>query len=347
MARDPATTARTLRDAISASGFDVYEPLKKHPKLVYALDELEARLREDLIGQRFPGPIRTRSKLAKTAVCKALGYPSPKAFRRVQPRFPGQDLDVHVQLSNNVQIWNQRITPTRRHVLIRVDDDAIVRAVRVIEGVELAQFDTTGTPTIKYQAKRRGGRSGSALISVCDTEALSAVLQPVDRLSPKVLKALGPGDAPLPGKVLTIAAMHRRLIGLVGRSFDDPGTERRRGEGLHRLACEALGLGAYADTGRFPDIVCQALEVKLQTAQTVDLGLVNPVSDEPALSLSPELQYRDARYLVAYGTTDGKRVEITDVVVSTGADFYDEFQQFGGLTQNHKFQMHLPVDFFT
>jgi hypothetical protein len=114
MAGGASQRARDLFEAIRASGFSIYEPLQRHPELVYGVDDLEARLSDELVGRYFPGPVKTRSKLAKAAVCEALGYPASGSFRRVQPRFPGQDLDVFVQGSNNLQIWNQDITPTRR-----------------------------------------------------------------------------------------------------------------------------------------------------------------------------------------------------------------------------------------
>jgi hypothetical protein len=107
-----------------------------------------------------------------------------------------------------------------------------------------------------------------------------------------------------------------------------------------------LGLGDYADTGRFPDIVCQALEVKLQVAETIDLGLVNPDSEEPAVTLSPRLRHCDARYLVAYATRHETALRVEHVVTATGAEFFGEFQRFGGLGQNEKLQLRLPADFY-
>lgn len=92
--------------------------------------------------------------------------------------------------------------------------------------------------------------------------------------------------------------------------------------------------------------MCQALEVKLQSAGTIDLGLVSPDSREPALTLSPRLRHCDARYLIAYATHNVSEFVIDEIVVSTGEDFFNEFQQFGGLVQNKKLQLRLPHDFF-
>lgn len=67
--------ARAIREAIVEIGFDIYEPLNEHPEVVYSRAELEELLRHELAGAVFAAPIRTRSKLVKEAVCRALGYP--------------------------------------------------------------------------------------------------------------------------------------------------------------------------------------------------------------------------------------------------------------------------------
>lgn len=338
--------ALAIREAVADLGFDVYKPLTNYPEVVYLTAELEALLGQELLGQVFDAPIKTRGKLAKQAVAAALGYPVPKTLRRTQPRFPGQDLDVYVQQSNNLQVWNAEVTPTRRYAILRVNAANQVVAVRVIEGTELATFDKTGTLTSKYQAKRRAGRMGSTLVSSRDTEAFIAELAPTDDLNAALLAQLRPASTPRHSQVLSVSSLHERLLGLVGCRLPYSPSERQRGERLHRAACQALGLGSYADTGQFPDVVCQALEVKLQLAGTIDLGLVTPDSQAPALTLSPNLRHCDARYLVAYAAREDDVLRIEHVVTTTGADFFEEFQRFGGLVQNRKLQLRLPNDFF-
>jgi hypothetical protein len=335
-----------IRSAIVAANVDIYASLADHPDLVYGQAELEALLRYELTGQMFTGPIRTRSKLAKHAVCSALGYPVPSSFRRVKPRFPGQDLDVYVQRSDNLQVWNEDLSPTRRYAVIRVGAAGEVGPIRVIGGLELAVFDKTGKLTSKYQANRRAGRSGSLLVSRVDTAGFIRELAPEESLPHGTLASLHPANPPVRGKVLTVKGLHERLLALAGREFAYTPSERLRGEQLHRAACKVLGLGDYADTGQFPDILCQALEVKLQVARTIDLGLVMPTSEEFAITMSPRLRHRDARYLVAYADLSGDRLRIDHIVTSTGADFFSEFQMFGGLVQNRKLQLRLPKGFF-
>jgi hypothetical protein len=343
---DALHDALAIREAVSARGFDIYEPLTEHPEVVYTSAELEALLEHELVGQVFDAPIRTRAKLAKQAVAAALGYPVPATLQKTKPRFPGQDLDVYVQQSNNLQVWNDEVNPTRRYAVLGLDANSRVTAVRVVEGAELAILDRTGTLTSKYQAKRRQAGGGSRLVSAHDTAPFIAELAPVDDVSDGVLRAMVPTAMPRHGHVLSVAALHERLLGLIGRELPYSPSERQRGEQLHRVACQTLGLGSYADTGRFPDIICQALEVKLQVASTIDLGLVTPASEEPAVTLSPRLRHCDARYLIAYATRDEAALRIQHIVTSTGADFFEEFQRFGGLVQNKKLQLRLPNDFF-
>jgi hypothetical protein len=61
--------------AIGKSGRSIYDRLDDRPDLFLNINELEEALSNELIGLSLAGyPIRTRSKVFKTAVCKALGF---------------------------------------------------------------------------------------------------------------------------------------------------------------------------------------------------------------------------------------------------------------------------------
>src|SRR2546421_12412843 len=95
------------RAAIAASGLSIYDPLlPDRADLFYSRGELEAVLCEHVRGHDVPGENRTKAKVAKQLVAEALGYAAPSSFQRTSPRFPGQDMDVFAQASNNVQIYN-------------------------------------------------------------------------------------------------------------------------------------------------------------------------------------------------------------------------------------------------
>lgn len=333
--------------AIRNSKLSIYDSLANRPDLFLTVDELEVALIEKLRGLALGSyPIRTRSKVFKSAVCEALGYPVPATFQKVQPRFPGQDFDTYVQKSNNLQIWNEEISATRRYVVARPDAKGIIKAVRVLTGEALAKLDKTGTLTKKYQARRKSGRTSSCLLSTYDTNHVISEFLPVNNVD---LSSVSPTAKPSKRHVLSVKAIYAQLLNLVGTKIPDPGhdQERNRGAGLQRAICTALNLKDYADKGQWPDILSQALEIKLQTAQTIDLGLVLPNSRTPAQEVGATIEHRDIRYAVFYGDKqeDGT-VLLTSVVVTTGEDFFNEFDKFGGKVINAKLQIPLPGDFF-
>jgi hypothetical protein len=184
-------------------------------------------------------------------------------------------------------------------------------------------------------------------VSKLDSELFRELAEPVDDLSPAQLVALDPLDPPQRGRVLSIGTLYERLQPLIGTPVEHlPLGERTRAQWFHELVCETLGLQRHADSGQFPDISCQALEVKLQYRQTIDLGLVLPTSEGGSRFLGQGLRHCDARYLVAYTEIGPAGHVITALVLTTGEDFFLEFDPMGGLGRNDKLQIHLPRDFF-
>jgi hypothetical protein len=324
---------QALRAAIAKSGLTIYDSLHRRPDLYVDDQALEAILSSELAGISLDYPIRTRSKVLKTRVCQALGYPVPESFAKTQPRFPGQNFDTYVQKANNLQIWNEELAPNRRYVLIRVNELALVTRVRVVNGRVLAALDTTGTLTHKYQASSREQVVRSVLVSEHDTAAIREELS-----SP-----LEPGGQPL----LPIHNLYAKLRSLEGERLPAVGLdqERNRGAELHRRVCEVAGISHRGDDGQYPDIPEQLLEVKLQTSPTIDLGVARPDESIPIRGDSL-LTNRDVRYLVVYGDPTGQQIRLNAIVMTTGADFFSFFQPFGGKTRNSKLQIPLPSDFF-
>jgi hypothetical protein len=236
------TQIRTLDSYVTAiknSGLSIYNPVPVGSELWIPTPVLEMLLNRELVDISLAGlPLRTRSKVVKEHVCTALGYPIPASFRKTQPRFSGQDFDTYTQKSNNLQIWNEEITPTRRYVVIRISENDIITRVKVISGVDLAILDTTGTLTQKYQARLIRGDATSELIACTDTDML------VPHVSPTVaINNFSPTEYPTTGALLPIRTVFERLIPLIGERFTDRGRdqERNRGADLHRLVCQALG----------------------------------------------------------------------------------------------------------
>jgi hypothetical protein len=347
--QDHVNRAKKRAESIRDQGLDIYTCVETiDPSLFFPDKELAVYLEFSLRGRELGGPIRTRSKLAKQMVASALGYGTPASFRRTRPRFPGQDLDIHVQQDNNLQIWNQDISPEQRYVLIRPNSNDIVQSVRVVRGQQVALWDRTGTLTSKFQAKRRPGRAKSLLVSSSDTEVFVRTFDP-KRLPGGVLLRTLSSQPPKAGLVMPIDQIFERAVNLIGTRLQATraSQDRIRGELLQQRISDELGIGEYANFGQWPDIVSQAIEVKLQTSPTIDLGLVLPNDKARARSLGLLVRHCDARYVIVYGEAlDSGEVELHTVVASTGSDFFKEFVQFGGLVQNHKRQIRLPNDLF-
>jgi hypothetical protein len=346
------TKTRSLYHAyvenIRNSGLTIYDSIEVGDiNLWIPAPALESLLSAELKGLNLAGlPLRTRAKVVKTAICKALGYPVPTSFAKTKPRFPGQLFDTYTQKSNNLQVWNEELASTRRYVIIRISDDDVVQKVKVVTGDSLSQLDTTGTLTQKYQARLICRLEQAELISANDTGIVRAATN-----SRAVLQGLSPTENPSVGALLPIAIVFSRLQPLIGDSFPDRGydQERRRGQDLHKLVCDALGYSTYADDGQFPDVRNQLLEVKLQTSPTIDLGLVCPNSQDPLdvpKIQGKQLRHCDVRYALFYATTDGTKVTITHFFLTTGEKFFSRFPQFQGKVLNKKLQIPLPADFF-
>lgn len=334
---------------IAACGITIYDPIEVGSDLWIPADLLEALLQNELAGHRFEAvALRTRSKLAKSEVCKVLGYPVPKAFRKLklQSRFPGQNFDTYVQSADNLQIWNAEISPTRRYVLIRPDMNGIIQRIRVVSGADLAPLDRTGKLTRKFQA-RIADLMQLRLASGNDTPNLIPAI-PACRSSVAKMSPIDPPDAKT---LMPIKVLFSKISQLVGRSFENPGIlqERNRGGYLHGLVSATLGYRDHSDNGRFPDIRHQLLEVKLQTSPTIDLGAISPDSEEllefPRVG-AVHVRHQDVRYAVFCGSVTDDRVTITGLVLVTGKDFYTNFEKFGGLVINNKYQLPLPWNFF-
>lgn len=332
--------------AIRESGLSIFDLLPKDSPLYLPTKELESLLDDGLRGFNTAGmPLRTRSKVVKSEVCKVLGYPVPKSFRKCKPhaRFPGQNFDTYVQASDNLQIWNEELKPRRRYVLIAVGENGLVCRVKVVTGAMLAKLDTTGTLTQKYQARFIPGTQATELVSSTDSTHLLPLLG--------VFSNREPTDDPERGAVLPIQSVFARLSAIVGSSFANAGhdQERNRGAELHRLVCKALGYASYAEDGQFPDVRNQLLEVKLQTSPTIDLGLVEPSSTEPLnLDKLPEgtVRHCDVRYAIFGALMKDGQVMINSLVLTTGEAFFSRFQRFEGKVLNKKIQIPLPPGFF-
>jgi hypothetical protein len=267
--------------------------------------------------------------VVKQYVCRALGYPVPPTFRKTKPRFPGQFFDTYVQKSNNLQVWNEQLAPTRRYVIVRVAGNNTITKVKVVTGDTLSLLDTTGKLTTKFQARLIPAEAKEELIIRDDTD----LLRPFVQSGVDLASVASPVDHPRAGQLLPIKEIFDRLRPLVGESFADVGydQERNRGAALHRLVCKRLGYSDYRDVGQFPDVRNQLLEVKLQTSPTIDLGIACPngveALDVPKVK-GEQIRHRDVRYALFYAALERNHVLLTHLFLTTGEKFFTRFPQF-------------------
>lgn len=340
--------AKSLKENILSSYLTIYDEIKIGD-LNYWIpsNELEELLSEHLVGIDLNGlALRTRSKVVKKEVCKAIGYEAPEKFRKTQPRFLGQNFDIYTQKSNNLQIWNEEVSPARRYVLIRISDKDIITKVKVITGDILSQLDKTGKLTQKYQAQLLITNENISQFSNSDTFEMVEAIDQYNNFDSKI----SPSAYPRTGEIMPINEVFQKLKNIVGKKLPYLGAlqERNRGAILHHSVCDALGYSNFKDDGKFPDIKHQLIEVKLQTSPTIDLGLFLPNSEEALdipLVKGHSVRMCDVRYAIFYGEVKNDEIVITKFYLTTGKDFFDYFRQFGGKQINKKLQIPLPNNF--
>ncbi|MBR4901533.1 MAG: restriction endonuclease [Victivallales bacterium] len=321
---------------------NIYDKLPKN-ELFFTTEELSDALKNGLIGFSLAGmPLRTRSKIFKTKVCEVLGYIVPKSFIKCQPRFVNQNFDTYVQKNYNLQIWNEEIDPKRRYVIVKLNEDDIINAVKVITGEELVKLDKTGTLTHKYQARIERKIDGIEIFSEKDS---------INILPHKhCLAYISPLAMPNKYSVLSLTEIAGKLPELLQHRFSFLGAtqERKRGGHIHVMLCKVLGYTSSEDDGQFPDIKNQLIEVKLQTSPTIDLGQYSPSDESPTEIVyeGKRVRHCDVRYVVFSAKIENDVATITGIALGNGFDFYTRFPQFGGKVVNKKIQIPLPFDFF-
>ncbi len=331
---------------IQATKLSIYDKINPNDtSRYYSQEELKETLESFLLGRCYPYPNRTRSKVVKQDICKALGYVTPTSFKKTQPRFLGQNFDVYVQKSNNLQIWNEPISPERRYVIIDLDEDSIVQHVKIILGSELKDLDHTNKLTAKYQAIVDKNKPQT------NSRADTSTLAPFVTSNPISLN--NPIASPQIGNIFDIKTIYQRLKPIIGTVFEygNPNDERNRGWIIHDKTCRLLGYPISTDDGQYPDIPNQLLEVKLQTSPTIDIGCHKPDLFEEVTHLGNTIiTNRDVRYLIYIADVfeqNGTRfAQIKNFHLVTGEDFYKHFNEMQGRGRNEKYQIPLPANFY-
>jgi hypothetical protein len=130
---------------------------------------------------------------------------------------------------------------------------------------------------------------------------------------------------------------------LIGKKLENSAT-KNRGQSLERMTLDLLGYKMESSAnlvGGFPDIPNQLLEVKVQDAQTVDLGRFTPENEE-VIVIENNLTTFDVRYLIALTnpTTD----VIEGIILAPGKKLGELFTYVSDVS--YKCQCSIPMSFF-
>lgn len=348
--------------------------------LLYTREEL-ARVAQGVVGVTIPSSqgVVAKSQWVKYLFLEHLGYPRPRGLRTsraraAKPKFLHQLMDVFVQSSDNLQVWNylpgsdvKLLDPADkatqlpvsfkecRMVLFFHDLGGTVRVRYVATGAEVASWGTS-TQTTKWQATITRYSAPVVANKVTVAEGDHPLLAPILAADPAAAMAeISRRDAasstplahtePQPGLVLPLVAIGDALVPLVGATI--PITARGHrvdAQEFERRIAVALGYTTHATThgNTFPDLLHQILEVKLQTSPTIDLGRHLPIStDTVAVTVGAEtLPPAAARYAVGLVAQAGDSWRVTGIVLTPGANFQQFFSLCEG--ENFKTQLHVP-----
>lgn len=208
-----------------------------------------------------------------------------------------------------------------------------------------AHFGKFGKPTIKHQllisnkARTQIYSSDSKILSFQDSKKLSYfITDTYDKPNNSI--ANEPNLQNLYSIGLLVEIVAKKLIGRILESS----STKNRGQALERMTLELLGyemIGNKNLIGGFPDIPNQLLEVKVQDAQTVDLGKFSPEKEEIVFEEN-NLTTFDVRYLIAL--TDPKTGIIEGIILAPGEKLGEIFTYVSDV--NFKCQRSIPMSFF-
>ena len=265
--------------------------------------------------------------------------------------------------SYNLQVWN-RIPNCKtllvkyetgeslkcddvRFIFAKIDsknnkiDSIIILTPKYIE----EHFGKFGKPTIKHQlliskkARKQILTSETKVLSFPDSLKLSYFITH-DYEIPGYTVSNDPNLKSLFSIQLLVEKVAKELI---GTRLDENST-KNRGQDLERRTMKLLGYSTKQGenlVGGYPDIPNQLLEVKVQEAQTVDLGKFSPAKEEVVISEN-NLTTFDVRYLIAL--TNPNTGIIEGIILAPGEKLGELFTYVSDLS--YKCQRSIPMSFF-
>ncbi len=280
------------------------------------------------------------------------------------PKLIAELIDTYLVTSGdsyNLQVWNRNpngknplITYENgetissqdiRFVLVKIDVEKNKIASIAILTPEyiVSRFGRFGKPTIKNQLLV-GNKERNNVVSSKEHILFFPDTEKVERISKNIVNLSNghSSDYPINGKLLKLSTIKHivaeRLVGMVLDAADT----KTRGQLLEKIVIQLLGYRNSTDlVGGYPDVPNQLLEVKLQDAQTVDLGKFSPQFEE-VVNEKLNLTTLDVRYLIALTNKDTGVIE--GVILSSGKHLSERFSYVSGTS--YKCQRSIPMSFF-
>lgn len=262
----------------------------------------------------------------------------------------------------NLQIWNRdplsvvpqviyengkTLSPIDvRYVLVKIDratHNIVSIAIMTPEHIA-STYGPFGKPTWKYQARIPASlevaiaKANDQVLVEADSDRMQGYTTSTFEQPARTFRG-----NPEIGKLLDIRIIAERIKPLVGSVLPAAST-KVRGQCLEKLVATALGYvpsSGELGEGGYPDIRNQALEVKVQEKDVVDLGENTTTADEEIFR-SPLISTRDIRYCVAI--THKATLEIEGFLLVPGARI--EHHLTYGKEKNFKKQRTIPMSIF-
>lgn len=282
------------------------------------------------------------------------------------PKITREFIDTYTVTSGssyNLQVWNRY--PASHTLLIKYESGESLKCsdvrfifvkIDILKGIIASvvilspdyielKFGIFGKPTIKNQllisrkVRKTIYESEHKILSFPDSKKLTYHIIN-EYLPPKE----GMATEPVLTNLFSIALLKKMVAEkLIGKKIESAAT-KNRGQALERMVLDLLGYDhKFKDLlyGGFPDIPNQLLEVKVQDAQTVDLGKFSPEREE-ILIKELNITTFDVRYLIAL--TDPKTDIIEGIILSPGEKLGELFSYVSN--ESYKCQRSIPMAFF-
>ncbi|KAF5036072.1 hypothetical protein DSECCO2_578890 [anaerobic digester metagenome] len=360
-------------EKLDKNDFLIFQPPIK--ELIFTKKELNKILTE-LQGLIIPQNLSTvqKSQWVKIKIIELMGYKRPKGLRTKQakkykPKFINQLLDIFVQSSSNLQIWNyipydDNLIPAEwnssikfsdcRYIIVMHNKEGKIGKTFIKEGFELSKWDTTGTKTIKWQANAPNGLRSSSKLICGSIDPIFDQIKNIKTLQEKrgVIKDLDKNpqnplikQSPNYNYLLTLNELCELISPLQNITFDNLGSGQERviGQILEKKITEVLGYNYYTrtDTGSFPDLLNQLLEIKFQYSGTIDLGKSLPTDPKPIDFSWNDLgiSNQEIRYCIFLTDLKDDQFITESILIVSGK----EFPNYCNICAGTNFKIQLPI----